>query len=127
MGDKKNPSFDTFIDTVLGHVSKVNDASQAIGDNAVLEDHTPLWDNYKEALDNLQKCIKHGQDSGSDKHAVKNCICEFVYRQNENGEDATPLWIEAVRLRGWVEVSPAAQHTYSSVSSSSSSSGSGGG
>jgi hypothetical protein len=126
MGDKDNHSFDSFIDTVLQHVSKVNDASQAIGDNAVLEEHTPLWDNYKDALDDLQKCIKHGQAKGPDKKAVKNCICEFVYRQNENGEDASPLWIESIRLRGWVEVSPAAQGTYSSNSSSSSSKSGGG-
>ena len=130
MGDQKDnrdPSFEAFMETVLGKVATVNNACQSIGSNGVLRDTSKEWKDYKRALDDLQDTIKSGQHDGNGKHAVKNCICEFVYEENLGGGDQQPLRIKAVRLRGWVKVSPAAEEEYSSNSSSSSASSGGGG
>ena len=121
-----DPSFRAFMATVLEKVDDVNRACQAIT-NSVVEDSSKEWKEYRHALDHLQDTIKKGQPDGHGKKAVKSCICEFVYDEQPDGTDKQPLRIKAVRMRGWVKVSPAADDTWSSESSSSSTSSSSGG
>ena len=129
MGNSQNegdPSFQAFMATVLEKVDDVNKTCEAIT-NSVVEDSNKEWNDYRHALDRLQDTVKKGQAGGHGKKAVKSCICEFVYDELPDGTDQQPLRIKAVRMRGWVKVSPAADDTWSSESSSSSASSENGG